>query len=621
MTGRSPIAQALVTAGLVAAAALHVTVTGQVLVPALAVLLALAGAVAGPRLALAQAAQALVLVATALLTFAALLFDAPLDPTSGGPKLQYVVASGTALLTVAGRQWMRDPEYGDAATWAVGLVVFYSCGRVLSPLYLPLVAAYLGLAWAFMAAMSNAGRHRSPRHVLVAVAMIGGSALLAGGGALLLRAAYVGANAFILSQVGGGEVGFGAGAFQLGSMDGMRSSDEVILRVHGPASAHFRGQAYSEYRSGAWLPPAGPVVVLPPGAAPVGVVTTVEFVSSDQERLFLPAESGAVAVRPAGLLADALGVPRPAGEPPEELRFDSSSPPRLTPVPPRPADLALDAQVAAAIGPLIDRWVAGAQTPRARVAAIQARLEQDYTYSLHYERVEDVDPVVQFMLDSRLGHCEYFASGMALAARYVGVPARVVTGFRSTETSPFGGHRIVRSRDAHAWVEVYLDGAWEGVDPSPQNSMEGGPTRAFLAGALDDLAVAWERVGPQVLVAVLLAIFVGLQIRTLLRNRKAPQVAMQAVGLEGPPDWLLPLLAGLANVGLVREPSEPVESFAARVRLAGRADAGALLGRYAMLRYGGRGDSAALARDVEAWLNAASPPPESSPPPPGPQAG
>lgn len=592
------IGRVLLTLGLALGAALHFDVTGQVVAPAIAMLIAVVGTVVGPRLDLAQAAQALVLVGTALFTFALVVVDVPIDPDDGGPRLQYVVASGTALLTVGLRHFMNEPERGDLATWVIGLVAFYAGGRVASPLYLPLVAAYLGLAWMHAAWTSEAQRHRSRRHVLVAVGMIGGSVLVAGGTALGLRLAFQSTTQFISARVGAAEVGFGAGAFTLGSMDGMRSSNDVVLRVHGPSGDHFRGQVYREYLQGTWLPPGGRAESAPSGPEPTGVVTTIEFVSTDEERLFLPADAMAVGVTPSLVQVDLLGVPRSGGDPPEEVRFNTTGTRRLARAEPGPEDLRVPPPVAAAIGPLLDEWTVGLDDPRARIETIEDHLERDFTYSLHYDRDPEGDPVVQFMLDSRLGHCEYFASAMALSARQVGVPARVVTGFRSTERSPFSGHRIVRSRDAHAWTEVYLDGAWERVDPSPQNSTEAGTTQAWISGALDDLSLYWSRYGPQVAVGILLVVFVGLQIRTLLRGRDEKEEAATEAWVEGPPDWLLPVLERLAAAELVRDPAEPVEAFAERVAEAGRDDAGALLGRYAALRYGGRGDEASLARDA-----------------------
>lgn len=607
---RAAAGRAIITLALVTAGALHLTVTGQVFVPLVALLLALGATVAGPRLELKQAAQALLLVATVLLTFGVALIDLPLSHEEGGPKLQYVVIAGAALLTLASRLWMRNPERGDLATWGIGLLVFTSCGRVLSPAYLPLSVAYLSLAWLHTAHSSGVRSHRSGRHVALALALVLGSSVLAGGAAWGLRTAFAKTNAFILAQVAGGEVGFGAGAFRMDSLDGLRDSTEVILRVHGPVAEHLRGQVYAEYEGGVWYPPVAPPTVVSAGPEPTGEVSTIEFVSKEEERLFLPQNSASVAVSPPGLRVDALGIPRPAGEPPTEVRFSTTGAVRLPPAAPGPADLSVSPEVDVAIGPLVDGWISEVDSPRARVEAIQERLEADYTYSLHYERLAGEDPVVQFLLASRLGHCEYFASGMALAARHAGVPARVVTGFRSSETSPFGGHRIVRSRDAHAWVEVYLDGAWERVDPSPRSSLETGSAQSFLSGALDDLKVLWERLGLEALAAALVLLFVGLQVRTLLRGRRSPALPEHEAWVEGPPAWLLPLLDPLAAAGLSRGAAEPIEAFSARLEAAAQGPAGDLLRRYAALRYGGQQDPGALAQEVRTWRLAPRPPAE-----------
>ncbi|HHQ14032.1 MAG TPA: DUF4129 domain-containing protein, partial [Chromatiales bacterium] len=54
----------------------------------------------------------------------------------------------------------------------------------------------------------------------------------------------------------------------------------------------------------------------------------------------------------------------------------------------------------------------------------------------------------------------------AVLARAAGIPARVVTGYQGGELNPLGNYWIVRQADAHAWVEVWLDGHWERIDPT-----------------------------------------------------------------------------------------------------------------------------------------------------------
>ncbi len=68
-----------------------------------------------------------------------------------------------------------------------------------------------------------------------------------------------------------------------------------------------------------------------------------------------------------------------------------------------------------------------------------------------------LDPIEDFVANHRAGHCEYFASALALMLRSQGIPARVVVGFHCDEFNLIGGYYQVRQHHAHAWVEAYLD--------------------------------------------------------------------------------------------------------------------------------------------------------------------
>lgn len=102
-----------------------------------------------------------------------------------------------------------------------------------------------------------------------------------------------------------------------------------------------------------------------------------------------------------------------------------------------------------------------------QVRHVEGWLRDNYTYT----RLPADDTARQalstFLFDSRAGHCEYFATALAVLLRAQGIAARVVTGVRGLEQSE-DGERLFRQRDAHAWVEVYLDGqGWVGVDATP----------------------------------------------------------------------------------------------------------------------------------------------------------
>ncbi|MBT7257203.1 MAG: DUF3488 domain-containing protein, partial [Planctomycetaceae bacterium] len=110
-----------------------------------------------------------------------------------------------------------------------------------------------------------------------------------------------------------------------------------------------------------------------------------------------------------------------------------------------------------------------------------------FTYSLSQfgiERDLTTDPILDFVLNHRTGHCEYFASALALMLRSQGIPARIVIGYHGGEYNKIGEHFKFRNSDAHAWVEMFvppetvpdldaevvlagLAGAWVLLDPTP----------------------------------------------------------------------------------------------------------------------------------------------------------
>lgn len=121
---------------------------------------------------------------------------------------------------------------------------------------------------------------------------------------------------------------------------------------------------------------------------------------------------------------------------------------------------------------LAERLATSASTPVARVQATVAYLQGHCHYALDVGRFQSRDAVAEFVFDKRRGYCEYFASAAALLLRLVGVPARYVTGFSVRAADFEAGHYVVRMSDAHAWVEAYVDGAWQEVDPTPPDEYE-----------------------------------------------------------------------------------------------------------------------------------------------------
>jgi transglutaminase-like putative cysteine protease len=79
-----------------------------------------------------------------------------------------------------------------------------------------------------------------------------------------------------------------------------------------------------------------------------------------------------------------------------------------------------------------------------------------------------------FLLGTRQGHCEFFATAMTLLLRLRGVPARYVNGFLVEEYNHLGGYYVVREKNAHAWVEAYIpEKGWMTFDPTPPTGGSG----------------------------------------------------------------------------------------------------------------------------------------------------
>src|SRR4030095_7221210 len=100
---------------------------------------------------------------------------------------------------------------------------------------------------------------------------------------------------------------------------------------------------------------------------------------------------------------------------------------------------------------------------------LTAWLSRELAYTRVLERPSVDDPLEDFLFVRRAGNCEYFAAALAVMLRSLQIPARVVNGFQRGEWNPYGGYFMVRLRDAHSWVEVFVDGAgWLTFDPSPR---------------------------------------------------------------------------------------------------------------------------------------------------------
>jgi transglutaminase-like putative cysteine protease len=131
-----------------------------------------------------------------------------------------------------------------------------------------------------------------------------------------------------------------------------------------------------------------------------------------------------------------------------------------------------------------------------RAVAVAASLRRDYGYTLELPSHEVADPLSYFLFVRKKGHCEYFASAMAVMLRTLGIPARLVTGFQSGIYNPLTDLYVIRASDAHSWVEAWLPGrGWMTFDPTPPDPSHGSSALlvklALYADAVDTFWQEW----------------------------------------------------------------------------------------------------------------------------------
>ena len=120
------------------------------------------------------------------------------------------------------------------------------------------------------------------------------------------------------------------------------------------------------------------------------------------------------------------------------------------------------------VSELASQITAGKTGRYEKAKAIEQYLQTNFGYSLEV-RGTGSDPLADFLFNVRQGHCEYFATAMAIMLRTQGIATRVVNGFHQGDYNETADIYVVRQKNAHSWVEVYFpkEEAWVRFDPTP----------------------------------------------------------------------------------------------------------------------------------------------------------
>lgn len=378
-------------------------------------------------------------------------------------------------------------------------------------------------------------------------------------------------------QAGAALAGFDE-SVELGDLGAILDNPQPVLRarvtrgdgVEIPGPHYFRGIALDHFDGRRWSGSIGGQVR--PGRVDLGGLEardlirqeiTLEPISDDV--LFLLGHPLAVRGDLPGLTVDTAGTWRaePTGDPRtyQVVSLRDGAGARSSPARRRLAeheraalrgglwrDLppGLDDRVLGLAAELAAQASEGATTvERARVVA--DHLRGNYAYTTIPDAGTARQPLEAFLFETRAGHCEFFATALAVLLRAQGLHARVVNGFLGGERNDLGDFVVVRQRDAHSWVEVWVDdegpGRWVRLDATPaaESLQVAGP----LQQVSDWFAHTWNQRVVEYDLDQQLA--VGMRLVSALQGQSA--AATPGSGLLGWVPGLAALVAALAAVG------------------------------------------------------------------------
>ena len=158
-----------------------------------------------------------------------------------------------------------------------------------------------------------------------------------------------------------------------------------------------------------------------------------------------------------------------------------------------------------------------------KAKAVENYLQNNYGYTLE-QKASGEEPLSDFLFNVREGHCEYFASAMAVMLRTQGIATRIVNGFHGGDYNDAVDMTVIRQRHAHSWVEVYFpkENTWVTFDPTPFSSDGGAGSLGGFAGTFNKYLEAVDTIWIQYFVA-----FDNQEQHTLARSLRSSFVKYQ----------------------------------------------------------------------------------------------
>ena len=393
----------------------------------------------------------------------------------------------------------------------------------------------------------------------------------------------------------------------IGQIGELKQSDRIMLRVTLPQDMTvpllLHRASYNAYASPTWL--ARDVTFVAIGAEP----DRSSWVLSDPGRAAGAADAGGAATRlvvsqpvergkavlalPTGTVRiEQLPVPgmqrNPLGAVTIESHEDLATylavfdPRAVSGVAPRETDLRVPRQEATTLDQLAARLQLKGRPALEALRTIKDYFAREFTYSTYLSMSRSQGTALaDFLLVTRTGHCEYFATATTLLLRAAGVPARYATGYSVQEWSPLERSYIVRERHAHAWVRAWVDGHWIDFDTTPPVWFGAEAQDAPRTQRLTDLwswatyrYARWQNDEPAahaafalVLIGLLAAILIWRLLRgnPLAARRTGRESAAARRNQPGADSEFYQIEALLTRAGCARAPHEPLSTWLMRI--------------------------------------------------------
>jgi hypothetical protein len=246
-----------------------------------------------------------------------------------------------------------------------------------------------------------------------------------------------------------------------------------------------------------------------------------------------------------------------------------------------PPDLQVPTNEAPALDKVITELHLKGQDAGQAMATLNRFFATQFTYSTWQDapppRDNNETALSRFLLETRSGHCEYFATATVLLLREAGIPARYAVGYFVHE-SGWKGY-VVRQRDAHAWCLVWNQAKteWENFDTTPGSWLQTESQRErgwiWLSDAwswveFQFARVRWGQTHLRDYVLIGLVPVLALLLFQILRQRRKRRGSKAAAGRAlvwpGMDSDFYRIEKLLAERGVPRGPNEPLADWLER---------------------------------------------------------